>query len=79
MELKLELELELIGVFDVKVRAGVEMALIDAAANSVRIPLWRLFGGKSNSITTDITVQYRCYSNLLYFFSKFIDRTHSIL
>ncbi|XP_078175267.1 cytochrome P450, family 77, subfamily A, polypeptide 5 [Carex rostrata] len=38
------------------VRAGVEMALIDAAANSIRIPLWRLFGGKSNSVTTDITI-----------------------
>ncbi|KAG6494205.1 hypothetical protein ZIOFF_049224 [Zingiber officinale] len=38
------------------VRAGVEMALIDAAANSIRIPLWRLFGGASNSITTDITI-----------------------
>ncbi|WOL18490.1 L-Ala-D/L-amino acid epimerase isoform X2 [Canna indica] len=38
------------------VRAGVEMALIDAAASSIRIPLWRLFGGASNSITTDITV-----------------------
>ncbi|CAL9075601.1 unnamed protein product [Musa textilis] len=38
------------------VRAGFEMALIDAAANSIRIPLWRLFGGASNSITTDITI-----------------------
>ncbi|XP_065860760.1 L-Ala-D/L-amino acid epimerase isoform X2 [Euphorbia lathyris] len=38
------------------VRAGVEMALIDAAANRVGIPLWRLFGGVSNSITTDITI-----------------------
>ncbi|KAJ3694450.1 hypothetical protein LUZ60_009930 [Juncus effusus] len=38
------------------VKAGVEMALIDAAANSIRIPLWRLFGGESNSITTDITI-----------------------
>ncbi|WCJ21923.1 L-Ala-D/L-amino acid epimerase [Euphorbia peplus] len=38
------------------VRAGVEMALIDAAANRVGIPLWRLFGGASNSITTDITI-----------------------
>jgi L-alanine-DL-glutamate epimerase-like enolase superfamily enzyme len=37
------------------------MALIDAAANSVRIPLWRLFGGKSNSITTDITVKFCFY------------------
>ncbi|XP_068642389.1 L-Ala-D/L-amino acid epimerase isoform X2 [Aristolochia californica] len=38
------------------VRAGVEMALIDAAASSIRIPLWRLFGGVLNSITTDITI-----------------------
>lgn len=41
-----------------KVRAGVEMALIDAVANSIGIPLWRLFGGVSNTVTTDITVQY---------------------
>ncbi|KAJ6838624.1 putative L-Ala-D/L-amino acid epimerase [Iris pallida] len=38
------------------VRAGVEMALIDAVANSIGIPLWRLFGGVSNSIETDITI-----------------------
>lgn len=38
------------------VRAGVEMALIDAAANSIGVPLWRLFGGVSNSISTDITI-----------------------
>ncbi|XP_020530059.1 L-Ala-D/L-amino acid epimerase isoform X2 [Amborella trichopoda] len=38
------------------VRAGVEMALIDAVANSIRVPLWRLFGGVSKSITTDITI-----------------------
>ncbi|XP_052179310.1 L-Ala-D/L-amino acid epimerase isoform X2 [Diospyros lotus] len=38
------------------VRAGVEMALIDAVANSIGIPLWRLFGGASNTITTDITI-----------------------
>ncbi|XP_058091427.1 L-Ala-D/L-amino acid epimerase isoform X2 [Magnolia sinica] len=38
------------------VRAGVEMALIDAVANSIRIPLWRLLGGATNSITTDITI-----------------------
>ncbi|XP_052133762.1 L-Ala-D/L-amino acid epimerase [Oryza glaberrima] len=37
-------------------RAGVEMALIDAIANSIRIPLWRLFGGASDSVTTDITI-----------------------
>ncbi|CAK9159600.1 unnamed protein product [Ilex paraguariensis] len=38
------------------VRAGVEMALIDAVANSIGIPLWRLFGGVLNTITTDITI-----------------------
>ncbi|KAK6925337.1 Enolase C-terminal domain-like, partial [Dillenia turbinata] len=38
------------------VRAGVEMALIDAVAHSIGIPLWRLFGGAQNSITTDITI-----------------------
>ncbi|XAR63931.1 o-succinylbenzoate synthase [Bertholletia excelsa] len=38
------------------VRAGVEMALIDAVANSIGIPLWRLFGGVSNTITSDITI-----------------------
>ncbi|EXC20524.1 L-Ala-D/L-Glu epimerase [Morus notabilis] len=38
------------------VRAGVEMALIDAVANSIDVPLWRLFGGVSNSLTTAITI-----------------------
>ncbi|KAL7099100.1 hypothetical protein ACP275_09G060900 [Erythranthe tilingii] len=38
------------------VRAGIEMALIDAVANSIGIPLWRLAGGVSNEITTDITI-----------------------
>lgn len=38
------------------VRAGVEMALIDAVATSIGVPLWRLFGGVSNTITTDITI-----------------------
>ncbi|PIA33411.1 hypothetical protein AQUCO_04100085v1 [Aquilegia coerulea] len=38
------------------VRAGVEMALIDAVANSIGVPLWRLFGGVTNTITTDITI-----------------------
>lgn len=40
-----------------KVRAGVEMAVIDAAANSTETPLQKLFGGASDSITTDITVK----------------------
>ncbi|CAM8941264.1 unnamed protein product [Rhodiola kirilowii] len=38
------------------VRAGVEMALIDAAAKSIDVPLWQLFGGAQNTITTDITI-----------------------
>uniref|UniRef100_A0A1D1YHW1 Dipeptide epimerase n=1 Tax=Anthurium amnicola TaxID=1678845 RepID=A0A1D1YHW1_9ARAE len=38
------------------VRAGVEMAVIDAVANSICVPLWKLFGGASNSIMTDITI-----------------------
>lgn len=33
------------------------MALIDAVANSIDVPLWRLFGGVSNSLTTAITVK----------------------
>eukprot|EP00268_Persea_americana_P002510 TRINITY_DN1075_c0_g1_i7.p1 TRINITY_DN1075_c0_g1~~TRINITY_DN1075_c0_g1_i7.p1 ORF type:complete len:260 (+),score=65.26 TRINITY_DN1075_c0_g1_i7:356-1135(+) len=32
------------------------MALIDAVANSIDVPLWRLFGGALDSITTDITI-----------------------
>ncbi|CAN8269115.1 unnamed protein product [Cochlearia groenlandica] len=38
------------------VRAGMEMAMIDAAAKSIGKPLWKLFGGASNTITTDITI-----------------------
>ncbi|XP_065857876.1 L-Ala-D/L-amino acid epimerase-like isoform X2 [Euphorbia lathyris] len=38
------------------VRAGVEMALIDAVANSIDVPLWRLFGGVSNTLSTAITL-----------------------
>ncbi|EOA30704.1 hypothetical protein CARUB_v10013841mg [Capsella rubella] len=38
------------------VRAGMEMAMIDAAAKSVGVPLWKLFGGASSTITTDITI-----------------------
>jgi len=32
------------------------MALIDAIPNSIRIPVWKLFGGASDTVTTDITV-----------------------
>lgn len=34
------------------------MALVDAVASSIGVPLWRLFGGASNMITTDITVKF---------------------
>nr|XP_017241277.1 PREDICTED: L-Ala-D/L-amino acid epimerase-like [Daucus carota subsp. sativus]XP_017241278.1 PREDICTED: L-Ala-D/L-amino acid epimerase-like [Daucus carota subsp. sativus] len=37
-------------------RAGVEMALIDAVAHSIGTPLWRLFGGVSNTVTTAVTI-----------------------
>ena len=43
---------------DVKVRVGVEMAMIDAAAKSVGVPMWKLFGGASNTITTNITIRF---------------------
>ncbi|KAF3524482.1 hypothetical protein F2Q69_00048360 [Brassica cretica] len=39
------------------VRVGVEMAMIDAAAKSVGVPMWKLFGGASNTITTNITIR----------------------
>jgi L-alanine-DL-glutamate epimerase-like enolase superfamily enzyme len=38
------------------VRAGIEVALIDAFACSCRVPLFRFFGGYDNSIMTDITI-----------------------
>lgn len=34
------------------------MALIDAVAKSIGMPLWRVFGEVSDTITTDITVQF---------------------
>ncbi|KAH9318410.1 hypothetical protein KI387_020179, partial [Taxus chinensis] len=38
------------------VRSGMEMAVIDAVAHSLGLPLWKIFGGASRSITTDITI-----------------------
>ena len=32
------------------------MAVLDAVAHSANIPLWRLFGGHSDTVLTDITV-----------------------
>lgn len=34
------------------------MALIDAVTNSIGVPLWRLFGGVSNNLTTAVTVKF---------------------
>ena len=33
------------------------MTLTDAVTKSISVPLWRLFGAASDSITTEITVQ----------------------
>eukprot|EP00271_Cylindrocystis_brebissonii_P020542 TRINITY_DN6848_c0_g1_i5.p1 TRINITY_DN6848_c0_g1~~TRINITY_DN6848_c0_g1_i5.p1 ORF type:complete len:317 (+),score=68.94 TRINITY_DN6848_c0_g1_i5:266-1216(+) len=38
------------------VRAGVEMALVDAVARRMQLPLWKFFGGASNVLVTDITI-----------------------
>jgi|GEM_PF-5818672 len=38
------------------VRAGIEMALIDALARRHGIPLFRFFGGFQNQLATDITI-----------------------
>jgi o-succinylbenzoate synthase len=38
------------------VRAGLEMALIDALARSRQAPLFRFFGGRQRSLITDITI-----------------------
>ncbi|MFQ6633970.1 hypothetical protein Gotur_011413, partial [Gossypium turneri] len=40
----------------VPVRAGLEMALVDAVANSIDVSLWRLFGGVSDSLSTAATI-----------------------
>ncbi|TYK28449.1 L-Ala-D/L-amino acid epimerase [Cucumis melo var. makuwa] len=56
------------------VRAGVEMALIDAVANSINIPLWKLFGGASDSITTDITIPITSASHAAKLAAKYRDQ-----
>ncbi|CAM6092290.1 unnamed protein product [Calypogeia fissa] len=38
------------------VRAGMEMAVVDAVACSLKLPLWKFFGGNGSSVTTDITI-----------------------
>ena len=34
------------------------MAVLDAVAHSANLPLWRLFGGHSDTVLTDITVAH---------------------
>lgn len=38
------------------VRAGVEMAVLDAWARSRRMPLWAYFGGVGSRVATDVTI-----------------------
>ncbi len=38
------------------IRCGLEMALIDALANCVQVPLFQFFGGCTDSVVTDITI-----------------------
>ena len=39
-----------------EIRAGIEMALIDALARAWDVPLFHFFGGAMDSVTTDITI-----------------------
>ena len=41
------------------------MALIDAVANSIDVPLWRLFGGVSNTLSTAATVKSQIKAYIL--------------
>ncbi|CAN0921128.1 L-Ala-D/L-amino acid epimerase [Linum grandiflorum] len=56
------------------VRAGVEMALIDAVATSIDVPLWRLFGGVSDTVTTDITIPITTPTDAAELASKYRDQ-----
>jgi L-alanine-DL-glutamate epimerase-like enolase superfamily enzyme len=49
---------ELHGIFSAQnvARAGLEMALLDAATKSMRVPLYKFFGGYSHSVETDISI-----------------------
>lgn len=53
-----QLSRELAGVFSVQAaaRAGLEMALLDAATKSMRVPLYQFFGGLSDRVETDISI-----------------------
>ncbi|XP_020594092.1 L-Ala-D/L-amino acid epimerase isoform X2 [Phalaenopsis equestris] len=61
------------------VRAGIEMALIDAVANSINVPLWKLFGGASKSIVTDITIPIVAPNEAAKLAAKYKERGFSTL
>lgn len=46
------------GVFSVQhaARAGLEMAILDAATKTMRVPLYKFFGGASHQVETDISI-----------------------
>ncbi|PKA57536.1 isochorismate synthase / 2-succinyl-5-enolpyruvyl-6-hydroxy-3-cyclohexene-1-carboxylate synthase / 2-succinyl-6-hydroxy-2,4-cyclohexadiene-1-carboxylate synthase / O-succinylbenzoate synthase [Apostasia shenzhenica] len=60
-------------------RAGMEMALIDAVANSLHVPLWKLFGGASRSIVTDITIPIVSSSEAAELAAKYKERGFTTL
>lgn len=66
------------GFYVLKIRAGVEMALIDAVANSINVPLWRLFGGVTNSLTTAITVEFHELLTHYNVFASFLNKNFHI-
>jgi len=49
---------ELAGIYSSQAaaRAGLEMALIDAAAKCQRVPLWQWLGGAGDAVITDISI-----------------------
>ncbi|XWS30753.1 hypothetical protein CRYUN_Cryun23aG0016000 [Craigia yunnanensis] len=47
------------------VRADLEMELIDAVANSIDVPLWRLFGGVSNTCRLLLQLSHK-YKHIYY-------------
>ncbi|XP_020594344.1 L-Ala-D/L-amino acid epimerase-like, partial [Phalaenopsis equestris] len=55
------------------------MALIDAVANSINVPLWKLFGGASNSIVTDITIPIVAPNEAAKLAAKYKERGFSTL
>ena len=42
---------------DLKVRAGMEMSMIDAASKSVGVPLWKLFVVLKRNLSAQVCLQ----------------------